>query len=170
VNGRQFTPFLHTPMNILVLGLGQSLRSDDAAGLKAVERWRQSFSATAADPRLTVELAELPGLGLLDLLAGASHALIVDAVRSGAAPGTLHFITPDRLENFGPGAVSAHGWGVAETLALAGQLGQPLPDNLVLIGIEAASFDLGAPLSPAVELALGLAAHAIEAQIQRWLS
>jgi len=154
--------------DILVLGLGQTMRGDDAAGLEAVKRWQADFSPAAADPRVRVELAELPGIGLLDLLSGATHALLVDAVRSGAAPGTLHLVTADRLDSFAAGSGSAHGWGAAETLALAAQIDSPLPEHLVLLGIEAESFELGAPLSGKVDAALAEAARAIEKQIRTW--
>jgi hypothetical protein len=50
-------------MNILVLGIGQSLRGDDAAGLEAVCLWQQTHPLTAQ--KVQVEFTELPGLGLL---------------------------------------------------------------------------------------------------------
>ena len=138
---------------ITIIGIGQSFRGDDAAGLEAVRRWREEFNETASRPEVQVEVCELPGLGLLDLFEGAESILLVDAVQSGARVGTIHRIGPEELIAFSADSNSAHGWGVAETLGLARQLGLSLPP-IHLIGIEAGQMQIGAGLSPEVEAAL----------------
>jgi hydrogenase maturation protease len=110
-----------------------------------------------------VELAELPGIGLLNLLEGIRFALLVDAVHTGASPGTIHTLTEDQLESFCSGSGSAHGWGVAETLSLGRQFAPAsLPSELILIGIEVAQLDLGETLSPEVYHSLPEVARQIE--------
>ena len=153
---------------IILIGIGQSLRGDDAAGLEAVRLWQKAHPETAADPRVRVEQAGMPGLELLDLIAKADCALLVDAVQSGAAPGKLHMVRPEQVVSFDTGTGSAHGWGVAETLALAHELHYPLPPQIYILGIEAASFEMGAPLSKAVSDSLAQAAEMIEERIQWW--
>ena len=138
---------------VTIIGIGQSFRGDDAAGLEAVRRWREEFNETASRPEVQVEVCELPGLGLLDLFEGAESILLVDAVQSGARVGTIHRIGPEELIAFSADSNSAHGWGVAETLGLARQLGLSLPP-IHLIGIEAGQMQIGAGLSPEVEAAL----------------
>lgn len=147
--------------NITVIGIGQSLRGDDAVGLEAVRRWREQFNETASRPEVQVEVCELPGLGLLDLFEGADSVLLVDAVQSGASPGTIHRVGPGELAAFAAGSTSAHGWGVAETLELARQLGLPLP-RIHLIGIEAGQMEIGAGLSAEVEAVIPKVCLAIE--------
>lgn len=152
-------------MNTLVIGLGQSLRGDDAAGLEAVRTWQEKFPKTAG--RVRVEVAELPGLGLLDLLEGMEAAVIVDAVQSSAPAGTLVRVTPEELASFTPGSGSAHGWGVAETLHLGRSLHPWLEAvRVTLIGIVGEDFGLGAGLSPQVRAALGKAAEMIEGEVR----
>jgi hydrogenase maturation protease len=152
-------------MDILVLGLGQSLRGDDAVGLEAVQLWQQTYPETAK--KVHVLLAELPGLGLLDLLDGMESAVLVDAVQGESPPGTLHRIAPEKLESFTPGSASAHGWGVAETLHLGRMLYPELGRyRISLIGIEAASMEMGAGLSPQVQAVLPEAARLIEKEVQ----
>jgi hydrogenase maturation protease len=151
-------------MNILVLGIGQSLRGDDAAGLEAVRLWQQAHPLTAQ--RVQVAISELPGLALLDFLSGVEAAILVDAVMASAAPGTLHRVGPDELEAFSAGSGSAHGWGVAETLQLGRSLYPSISDcRITLIGIEASQMDLGAGLSDEVQAALPGAAQMIEQEI-----
>ncbi len=155
-----------TPGTIKVIGVGQSLRGDDGAGLAAVRLWAETFQPKTPHPQVQLELAELPGIALLDLLAGSSQAILADAVRSGAEPGTLHVLSIDQLDAFGGGAGSAHGWGVAETLALGRQLSpEKFPKEVVMIGIEAGQLDLGESLSPQVQAALPEAARLIEQQV-----
>ena len=154
---------------IVILGIGQSLRGDDAAGLEAVHRWQETYPVTAADSRLRVEQAGMPGLELIDLLKDAKCALLVDAVQSGATPGTLHLVKPEQVVSFDTGSGSAHGWGIAETIVLAHELRYSLPDQIFILGIEAASFEMGASLNTAVADSLARAAEMIEERIQSWL-
>jgi hydrogenase maturation protease len=149
------------PGTIKIIGIGQSLRGDDAAGLAAVRLWQETYHVT--QPNVQVELAELPGIGLLSLLEGASVAILVDAVHSGSRVGTVHVLAENQFEIFIDGAGSAHGWGVAETLSLGRKLmPSAVPEHLILIGIEAGQLNLGEALSPEVESALPEVARLIE--------
>jgi len=155
-------------MNILILGIGQSLRGDDAAGLEAVRLWREKFPETAGTVR--VELSELPGLALLDLLEGMDAAIIVDAIQSSASNGTVICLTPDELAGFTPETGSAHGWGVAETLQLGRSLHPSLAKcRVTLIGIAGGQFGMGAGLSPEVREALAKAVDVLENEVRSLL-
>jgi hydrogenase maturation protease len=156
-------------MKITIIGIGQSLRGDDAAGLEAVQLWQETHPQTAE--RVRVEVSELPGLALLDLLTDADAAILVDAVQAASPAGTLIRIGPEELASFTPDAQSAHGWGVAETL----QLGRSLYPHLMqvrvlLIGIVGENFAMGAVLSPEVQKALAGAVEQIEAEVQKLLA
>lgn len=157
-------------MNIFVIGLGQSLRGDDAVGLAAVRRWQEKYPGTANRPGLHTETSELPGLSLLDLLEEAQAAVIVDAVHSSARPGTLHCLGPDDLSAFTTDTSSAHGWGVAETLQLGQKLFPTLAScRITLIGIEIGQVEMGAGLSPEIERVLEAACDLIENEVQTLL-
>jgi hydrogenase maturation protease len=157
-------------MKIVVIGIGQSLRGDDGAGPEAVRRWRETHPETAGRLEVRVEFAELPGLGLLDLLEGANAAVIVDAVQSRAVPGTLLRLGPEDLASFTQDAGSAHGWGVAETLQLGRSLSPSLTDcRIILVGIATRQFKLGAGLSPQVDAALPKAVESIEKEVRAFL-
>jgi hydrogenase maturation protease len=152
-------------MNILVLGIGQSLRGDDAAGLDAVRHWQRTCPETAQ--KVQVELSELPGLDLLDRLDGMDAAILVDALHTAATTGTLYRLGPEELAAFTTDTQSAHGWGVAETLALGQSLYPRLAQvRITLVGIVGNQFTLGAGLSPAIQAALPEAAALIESGVQ----
>jgi hydrogenase maturation protease len=150
-------------LKMVILGIGQSLRRDDSAGLTVVARWQEVFPAQAADPDVGVELLELPGLELLRCLEKAERALIVDAVHSGATPGDLYLLSEADLAGFGSGTGSAHGWGVAEILVLGRQLyPEMMPDRVEILGIEVGDVGMGQQLSSEVARAIDDAANMIE--------
>ena len=156
---------------LVVIGIGQTLRGDDAAGIEAVRRWQDAFPGTADRADVAVRYVELPGLGLLDELDGFEAALLVDAVQSSGAPGTVYRLDPDDLASSGSGAGSAHGWGVAESLELGRQLNPLLLRvRIRLVDIEAQQIDLGSLMSPAIRKALVEASEAIEAEARTLLS
>jgi len=153
-------------MKIVILGIGQSLRSDDGAGLGAVHRWKETFPLTANNALLTASETELPGLELLNLLEGFDAAILVDAVQSTAKPGTIHKLREADILGFSETHQSAHGWGVAETLQLARRLNIDLPRNILLIGIEGENFSPGISLSQSICAALDEVAQVIEDSIK----
>jgi hydrogenase maturation protease len=156
-------------MEILVIGLGQSLRGDDGAGLAAVRLWQEKYPRSAKQVR--VELSELPGLNLLDMVAGADVALLVDAVLTTSPSGTLVRMELNDQSALDPSGDSAHDWGVVETLRLGRQLYPRLAmTRIVLIGISGGQFDLGAGLSPEIQYALEDAARMLEYELQALLS
>jgi hydrogenase maturation protease len=132
----------------VVIGIGNAWRGDDAAGLAVARRLR-----TCRPPGLRVVEREGEPLDLLDEWADADEAIVVDAVRSGSAPGTIHRIEatehPLPVESFN---TSSHLLGVGETVELGRALGR-LPGRLIVRGIEGGRFETGARLSPEVERA-----------------
>ena len=127
---------------LIVIGIGNAFRGDDAAGL-AVAR------ALGDDPRVIVHEGE--PIDLLDRWEGAGEVVVVDAARSGAAPGTVHRL--DGLAAPVAAGGSTHAFGLAETLALARALGRA-PARVEVIGIEGEHFGAGDELSPAVTTAV----------------
>jgi hydrogenase maturation protease len=149
---------------LLVIGLGNELRGDDAAGLLVARAIRDR-------PGAEIETAEHEGepVALLDLWEGAELVVVADAVGggAGAAAGTVHrFDAGD-----GPlpalfGGPSTHALGLAETIELARVLGR-LPARLIVFGIEGERFGAGEPPSPAVLEAVEPVAEAAVAVASR---
>ena len=146
-------------MSIVVVGVGQTLRGDDAVGVLAVQTWQNSFPITVNHTDVRTETTELPGLSLLESLSGADNGIIVDAVNSGRPAGEIYILDEEVLSGFKGGSGFAHGWGVAETIELGRNLRRDdLPPHIWIIGVEAKQFDVGESLSP--ELAENLPAIA----------
>jgi len=135
---------------VLIIGLGNPDRGDDAAGRAVAARLKMSV------PR-DMRVIECGGeaTALLARLGEADEVILIDAAISGAAPGTVERFeaheAPLPAARFG---MSTHGFGLAEAIELARALGQ-LPRRCVVYAIEGRSFALGDPLSPDVEAAVG---------------
>ncbi|MBI3858217.1 MAG: hydrogenase maturation protease, partial [Planctomycetes bacterium] len=97
---------------MLILGVGNALRGDDAAGLQAARLLRDRVPEG-------VVVAEFGGdaSGLLDDWAGHESVILIDAVSSGAAPGTvLRLDAAAAPVPAGRSGVSSHAFGVAEAI------------------------------------------------------
>lgn len=146
---------------IRIIGLGNELRGDDAAGLVAARRLRHAIG-----DRVEVIEAEMVGVDLIDMMKGAQVVILIDAARSGQNPGIIH-----RLDvSSHPMAVrmfphSSHAIGISEALELARVMGV-LPPKVIVYGIEAGNTEAGqilsSPVAQAVDEAVGLVVQECE--------
>jgi hydrogenase maturation protease len=142
----------------MVIGVGNALRHDDAAGLEVARRLRTRAGAT----QLLVREHEAETLALLEAWAGADAVLLIDAIRSGAPPGTIHRAdaSTEPIPEWLRGSSSTHAVGVGEAIELARALGR-LPERVLVFGVEARRLDAGTGLSEEVERTLGRLADAV---------
>jgi hydrogenase maturation protease len=146
--------------DVIVVGLGHPDRGDDGVGPAVARRL-----ATAEGVR-AVEVTE--PLSILDELADAAALVIVDAVRTGAVPGSVlvRDLAVEPLPVTGaPG--SGHLMGLGNVLELARELGR-LEAPVTLVGVEGAAFLLGTGLSAAVAEAVPEAVRAVTGLVARW--
>jgi hydrogenase maturation protease len=131
---------------ILVIGIGNEYRSDDAAGLVVARRLRQLSLGN-----ITVIEESGEGADLMESWKGADTVIIVDAATSGAKPGTIHRIDA-RAQRIPTGLLrySTHAFSVGEAVELARAMNR-LPPRMVVYGIEGERFDEGTVLSRAVQ-------------------
>jgi hydrogenase maturation protease len=134
----------------LVIGLGNPLMGDDGAGVTALERLRRSWVLPDE-----VELVDggTWGMNLLPIIESAERLILLDAIRTGAAPGTLTVLERAELPRYFSLKLSPHQIDLREVLALA-ELRGALPLDLVALGIEPARVEMGVPLSAPVEAAM----------------
>lgn len=131
---------------VLVIGVGNEYRGDDAVGLIAA----RLLMKRALDG---IDVCERSGEGaeLMDTWKGVERAVLIDAVSSGGRPGEIYKFEahsqsiPVKFFRY-----STHAFSVAEAVELSRALGE-LPTNLIVYGIEGGRFDAGATLLPEVE-------------------
>ena len=136
------------PGQILIIGLGNDYRGDDAVG-RVLARKLQAIGGD--NVRVLEESGE--GAALMESWKGGDFVILIDAVHSGGAAGTVHRF--DTVTQPVPGSFfhySTHAFSVAEAIELARALNQ-LPPRLIVYGIEGKNFDSRVGLSPEVKVA-----------------
>ena len=136
----------------LVIGLGNPIVSDDSVGLRVAERLK-----TILSNRDDVDVTEdyCGGLRLMERMIGYDRAIVIDAICTGAEPGTVHRLTPGPVST--QRSASAHDVNLPTALAFGREVGAHLPanDDIRLIGIEAADVaNVSDQCTPAVEAAI----------------
>lgn len=133
--------------NILVLGIGNILLSDEGAGVRAVEYLCEHFDIP---PHLSLVDGGTMGLEILPYLENKDALLIVDAAVTGKAPG---YVFQRQLQDAGVffrNKISPHQLGLSEVLGAATLMGC-LPEKIILFGIEPKELGAGLQFSDEVE-------------------
>ena len=149
--------------NLLVLGIGNLLNTDEGIGVHAIRQLQARY------PDSDVPMADggTLGLNLLPLVEDATHLLLLDAVDAGREPGSVIELDKDDIPIFGGYRLSQHQLTFQEVLGLA-LIREKLPEHLYLIGIQPASLEIGVDLSPVVEAALPIMLDKAAEVLHRW--
>jgi hydrogenase maturation protease len=152
-------PAAGTAPRVRVVCIGNNLIGDDAAGYEVY----RILTETALPSDMGVTYMEMAGIDLLDELRGEQVLIIVDAVRFGAQPGTLHLLPWEEIPRASGLPVSAHGIGVRESIEIGRILySEKMPRSVYLLGIEGDCFDtFGESMTPQVRSAARVAADLV---------
>jgi hydrogenase maturation protease len=132
-------------MNVLILGLGNLLLSDEGVGVHAVNALGRRFQMPEGVESLD---GGTSGMDLLDAIAGRDHLIVCDAIRSDERPGSVQRIDGDSIPAFFATRISPHQLGLSEVLANLELLGER-PGHVTIIGVVPADLSLGIELSAA---------------------
>lgn len=134
-------------MNILVLGIGNVLLTDEGIGVRALKELERRYTFPA-----NVELLDggTAGIELLRHIRNRDYLIIIDAMKYGQKPGTITRFEGNEVPAAFRTRISPHQLGLSDLLAAA-MLTDELPQNLVLYGIEPESIDIGLDLTDTVE-------------------
>ncbi len=148
---------------IVVLGLGNLMRTDDAVGMLAVQQLRSDLRVPTS-----VSLVDggTLGLDLLHPLEGATHLLALDAIESDVAPGTLLRFAGDEIADL-PISKSVHLLGFSDLIG-AMRLTGSAPDEIVVLGVQPEKIEWGTELTPPVKAALPELLETALAQVEQW--
>jgi len=135
----------------LVAGVGNLILRDDGVGVRAA----RLLKARPLSEDVDVIEAGTAGLGLLDGIEGHDRLIVLDAMVSGAPPGTVCVLEGEavaRAAHLGPD----HEADLPTTLALGRKLlGKHMPVEIIVVAVEAADLTtFSEHLTPEVEAAL----------------
>jgi len=151
--------------NGIILGIGNTLLSDEGTGIWVIEHLHD----TASTP---------PGLELVDggtlsftlapMLEDSEQLIVVDAAELHAPPGTVRVFIGADMDRFSRRARnSVHEVGLSDLLDIA-RLVERLPPLRALIGIQPSHMDWGTSPSEAVAAAIPQAAAEVIKLARRW--
>jgi len=134
-------------LNILVLGIGNVLLTDEGIGVRILKELERKFTFSA-----NVELLDggTAGIELLRHIRTRDYLIIIDAMKCDQVPGTVVRVEGADVPAAFRTRISPHQLGLSDLLAAA-MLTDELPKNLVLFGVEPESIDIGLDLTDAVE-------------------
>jgi hydrogenase maturation protease len=146
---------------VLVGCVGNVLRGDDGFGPAVAERLALPAGAKVVE-------TGIGGIALLqELMTGWDGLVLVDAVDSGEAPGTVTRVVPEVGEAVH--VPDVHLANPDRVLTTAKGLGV-LPAQIVIVGCQPSDVDeLGEGLSPPVARAVDVAAREVERTVRGWL-
>lgn len=136
----------------LVIGLGNPIVSDDGVGLRVVQRLK-AILANRDDVDVTEDY--WGGLQLMERMIGYDRAIVIDAICTGAEPGTVHRLTLGSVST--QKSASAHDVNLPTAIAFGRRAGVHLPadHDIRLVGIEAEDVvNVSDRCTPAVEAAI----------------
>ncbi len=137
-------------MTCYLLGLGNVLMGDDGFGPAVARMFDAEYEAD------DVEVVDLgtPGLDLMPWFFDAEQLVIVDTVKSDAAPGTLRvYNKSDILKHLPSVRVGPHEPGVKEALLTLEFAGRG-PSDVVLVGVVPSTVGMSTELSEPVARAV----------------
>ena len=144
-----------------VIGIGNSILSDDAVGIKAVNALRSIYSTDFNDAEVcrsnVTEFIEVSsgGINLMEYMEGFQRAVVIDAIVTGRhkAGTVFKFIYPDIP--YTKNTVSTHDMDLPAALELGKHLGISLPSEIIIFAVEAKdTVNFGEELTEEVEKAL----------------
>jgi hydrogenase maturation protease len=145
-----------------VIGIGNLLRADDGIGVHVVNRLREE--------RPEIEAVDLStaNIEILDFIRNRDEVIIVDAMRSGAEPGTIRKMSPGELKRVD--FAYSHGLDLYGVIMLGMELyPDEMPRKLVVLAVEAGDIDsFTSELTPRVREAVPRILEAIEEEFREF--
>ncbi|TKJ37292.1 hydrogenase 3 maturation endopeptidase HyCI [candidate division TA06 bacterium B3_TA06] len=136
---------------VLIVGVGNRMRADDAFGPLAIDKLKESMDLP--QDWLLLDAGEVPenALGLVDK-EKPDRVLLIDACDWGGQPGEVRFFSADELLKLPIRILSTHGVPLSFWVKMAFI---DHPDlKIEMLGIQAGDLTLNQPLSPEVSAAL----------------
>jgi hydrogenase maturation protease len=116
---------------ILVYGIGNPYRCDDAVGIKTAEE----IGRQIRDPRLTIKWGSIDGVAILDEIIGYDRVIFVDSVKTEKGkPGEIYRIKPPSGKD--AGSFASHGINFITGLQFGKKFGLHMPRRVEIFAIE----------------------------------
>jgi hydrogenase maturation protease len=137
-------------MRTRIIGLGNTILSDDGVGIYAVREVARRLNGSGQAAQVEILETEVGGFALMELMAGCEHAILLDSLQfDNLEAGTVLQLDPLDLRT-SLRLRSVHEIDLPTALELGRRMGMPMPRQVSIIGIQAHDaytfgYDLSAP-------------------------
>lgn len=151
------------PKQILVLGVGNILLTDEGVGIRVIEKLQERY---VFPNNVNIIDGGTLGLSLLGIISEADYLIVVDAVKNGGEPGSLYRLEGDEIPKRILAKNSLHQVDFLETLTSCQALGK-VPETVIL-GIEPRDIEsLNIELTPAIQRKVDDLIHMVLQELER---
>lgn len=154
----------NTAPTVLILDIGNLVMSDDGVGVVVVQRLQREYRLP---PEVDVMDGGTLGLDILPRLEGIERLIVVDAVETGGKPGTCVRLAGDDIPLALETKISPHQMGLKDLLTVALLMGH-VPREMVLVGVQPGSIEMGTDLTPDVAAQVDSMLAAIMHELRSW--
>lgn len=147
-----------------VLGVGNTILSDEGFGVRVVEYLEKNF-VFPENVRL-IDGGTL-GVELMHFISGTRRLLIIDSINGGEVPGKTFHLRDDELKNYFAQKISAHEVGIQDVLTMLELTGKKIP-RIELIGAQPFSLEAGTELSEPMQKLLPVFADKAVEILKSW--
>lgn len=133
-------------MRAVVLGIGNTILTDEAAGVRAVEALEQKYKVPA---NVQVIDGGTSGMEMIEDLSNLDFLIVIDVVKTGAAPGTVVKIAGEDIPVFFRKKLSPHQIALPDVLASL-ELLDTMPKEIIVLGVEPICLELGMEMTATI--------------------
>ena len=149
---------------ITILGIGNTLYTDEGLGVHALAALEEKYGT---DRQVQLIDGSTDGMSLLGPVEDTDFLIVIDAINAGKEGGHIIELHGDDIPAYYGIKMSIHQLGFQEVL-LASKLRERYPKNIVMIGMQPTSLELGIGLSETNEARLPEMFKLIEQQVNKW--
>ncbi|HQA04623.1 MAG TPA: HyaD/HybD family hydrogenase maturation endopeptidase [Thermodesulfovibrio thiophilus] len=151
-------------MKIGIIGVGNILMKDEGAGPKVTEILKDNYKF---EPEIELIDGGTLGLDLLPYIEKFDKIIIVDVVDFHKEPGFIKILKEDEIPPYLKTKLSIHHVGVQDLLDVA-RFMDVMPEELILVGIQPETIDVGLDLSDTIAGKLNKLIEEILKIIESW--
>ncbi len=151
-------------MDIGIIGVGNILMQDEGTGPKVAEILKNNYTF---NPEVEIIDGGTLGLELLPYLEKYRKMILIDVVDFHKEPGFMKVLRGEDIPPYLKSKLSAHHVGVQDLIEVARLMGT-MPEELVLVGIQPLSIDIGLDLTPTIAGKLNLLIEEVLKILENW--
>lgn len=151
--------------SVLILGIGNTLLSDEGVGVHVVQNMQSNYAEISSIEYLDGGTLSFT---LAEPIARADGLIVVDAARMNTPPGTVNVFQDHELDTYLSGnRQSVHEVSLSDLLDIA-RLSENMPEKRCLVGIEPLLIEWGESLSDVMQPSVSKAVNEILKVLSRW--